>query len=777
VRNPFARQRAATLEADMAPWKVEEGRGCPSDAPYAVVKEQNGEVVACHATREQATRHLQALYANEPDASIETTPIDPPRLAQLAPSTAEANRSAWEAEFGPGWAPITELQANLLQALYANEPDASIETTPIDPPRMAQLDGGCWQVGAEQFERLEDAARAFAALYPAQGIQGKPFTVFLAPEGVESRDGRMLEPGTTECDDSQPMPLMVQDTATHGEGDPAPSWFAGAITSTYRDPRAPHRIMGRGNLLLNEDGNRAETLIRGGMRGVSIDGYGLLPPSREPSIVDQHGNTVGILTRFANTRIMGATVVPHPAFQDCCLWFDDENEPSCVAANMPDEAGPPDVVELPDALPTLPPGVLLASAAPAKPPKAWFYTPEPNDVQPLKVEGGRISGHLAPYGQCHIGYGGCWTAPKSKSGYRFFHIREAETAEGERVPCGVLTLRGGHHDDQWATPAETIRHYDDSDSIVAKVRVIDGRYGPWVAGALRPFLSEDDLWLLLSTPMSGDWRECHDGRRRLKDELVAILCVPTPGFPIARPEVRVASGARVGETMPLGALSFVAPARDTPNEGANMTGTQFQTSNTGNGQEPCEDCGTEARIAALEERVEQITAQMLAMQAGLAASIRDPARAAKVASSLAKIDASTAEVAFAASGDTSAPLADKGTAWDGGAAEASIWAWAKDDWGKAARCFLWHADNPSKRGDFKFPFARIVNGSPQIVPKAIYAAAGRLDQSDIPAADKAGVKGKLNALYKRLGEKAPWDQAAGAKGDNPDDEEDAEGSS
>jgi hypothetical protein len=48
------------------PWKVEQGHGCSGATPWAVVKSDTGEKVACHASKEGAQRQVAALYANEP---------------------------------------------------------------------------------------------------------------------------------------------------------------------------------------------------------------------------------------------------------------------------------------------------------------------------------------------------------------------------------------------------------------------------------------------------------------------------------------------------------------------------------------------------------------------------------------------------------------------------------------------------------------------------------------------------------------------------------------
>lgn len=51
------------------PWHLVEGHAdCGPDAPWAVVKDSDGTVAGCHATREEAAAQLQALYAQEGSA-------------------------------------------------------------------------------------------------------------------------------------------------------------------------------------------------------------------------------------------------------------------------------------------------------------------------------------------------------------------------------------------------------------------------------------------------------------------------------------------------------------------------------------------------------------------------------------------------------------------------------------------------------------------------------------------------------------------------------------
>lgn len=49
------------------PYTVESGHGCPSSKPWAVVKETDGEVMGCHATKQEAMDQLAALQQSEED--------------------------------------------------------------------------------------------------------------------------------------------------------------------------------------------------------------------------------------------------------------------------------------------------------------------------------------------------------------------------------------------------------------------------------------------------------------------------------------------------------------------------------------------------------------------------------------------------------------------------------------------------------------------------------------------------------------------------------------
>jgi HK97 family phage prohead protease len=50
------------------PWSVGTHASCPASKPYAVLKDSDGSLVACHATKAKAQKQQAALYAGEPAA-------------------------------------------------------------------------------------------------------------------------------------------------------------------------------------------------------------------------------------------------------------------------------------------------------------------------------------------------------------------------------------------------------------------------------------------------------------------------------------------------------------------------------------------------------------------------------------------------------------------------------------------------------------------------------------------------------------------------------------
>lgn len=111
-------------------------------------------------------------------------------------------------------------------------------------------------------------------------------------------------------------------------------------------------------------------------------------------------------------------------------------------------------------------------------------------------------------------------------------------------------------------------------------------------------------------------------------------------------------------------------------------------------------------------------------------------------------------------GDTSLPLADRDTKWDGPEAAKRLVEWAggrfKLDVSKMSKVFLYRDSTGSPKfvGAWKFPIADVIGGQVKIVPRAVFTAAavlrGSMGGTKIPKADQGAMRGKINTLYKRM---------------------------
>lgn len=202
------------------------------------------------------------------------------------------------------------------------------------------------------------------------------------------------------------------------------------------------------------------------------------------------------------------------------------------------------------------PAALVASGVPLEPPREWFETPEPGQPTPLTVtDDGRVFGHIASWRSCHTGYANqCVTAPRSASGYAYFHTGAVKTAEGEQIAVGRLTVGGGHAS---TAPGVGYRaamaHYDDASTTAAIGRARDGKHGIWFSGSVVPGATQEQIAQLRRHPPSGDWRRIAGAQ-----ELILAHSVNAPGFPVVsagmeRGELTslVAAGALQGGEEPL----------------------------------------------------------------------------------------------------------------------------------------------------------------------------------------------------------------------------------
>jgi hypothetical protein len=172
---------------------------------------------------------------------------------------------------------------------------------------------------------------------------------------------------------------------------------------------------------------------------------------------------------------------------------------------------------------------LVYPAAETTLPSEWFANPKLSKATALTVtKEGRVFGHIAKWGVCHIGLSGvCTTAPFSATNYAMFRTGAVLTEKGE-IAVGQITMTTGHAGEQW-NAKKAIAHYDNTGTVVADVTSGEDAHGIWVAGALRDGLTEQQVREFRAAPISGDWRRIGGSL-----ELVAALAVNVPGFPVPR---------------------------------------------------------------------------------------------------------------------------------------------------------------------------------------------------------------------------------------------------
>lgn len=452
------------------------------------------------------------------------------------------------------------------------------------------------------------------------------FHALIIVEDTWTGDGRMFTEGSLTWRDL-PFPLMAIDRTTWAHED---AIMVGNFDTIERRGTELH---GWGSYIQAEPDSEAERLIgmiqRGELRGVSADiddveFQVLFPveppvegesveeaadvfddPAEEQEAENIDGQDYVVLEmpeprmRVTLGRIMGATAVPFPAFQEAFVEPDTEGstEPAELAASAApilaahrvtgaivgaDAPPEPETVTIqgqqytttppshthtlshthsisaagtgahphPAPAATITPPTTAGTTVrenpashfsfPAIPPREWFQVPETPGPMPLTInDDGQVFGHIALWGECHVGFDGvCVEPPASECSYARFHVGEIAVDDGGRISVGRITFGTGHADrglDARATQA----HYDNTGSIGAYVVAMDGEHGIWCCGAMRSGLTDAQVQEFMAAPPSGDWRRFGDHL-----EMVGVLNVNVPGFNTPRGEL-VAAAALV----------------------------------------------------------------------------------------------------------------------------------------------------------------------------------------------------------------------------------------
>ena len=380
----------------------------------------------------------------------------------------------------------------------------------------------------------------------------KSFVMVIAKEGEQTVDGREFAAGAIDWREL-PIPLMmIRENDPTGRGGHKSSKAVGAIAEIWRedDENGFGTIYGKGYFSTDDAGEEALQLISEGIiSGVSADVGGAV-------VEELEATDEGLRKMIVRGTIVAVTALPIPAFDTTKISVDHEN-------------------------------TMVASAgADWKPDASLFANPNLSGPTPLTVTAdGRIFGHAALWGTCHVGYRDrCVTPPRSKSNYQYFNVGTVLTADSEPVSVGRLTAGTNHAAIEFdAQPAKD--HYDNTGWAAAFVHSGEDEHGIWFAGAVSPTATPEQIAVLRASSVSGDWRQINGAL-----ELVGILAVNTPGFPIPRARAGLVAGAQVSLI-----ASGVCPCEFTDDEL-----DEFAKA----GKKKCEDCEDEKEETEGDESAE-----------------------------------------------------------------------------------------------------------------------------------------------------------------------------
>lgn len=339
---------------------------------------------------------------------------------------------------------------------------------------------------------------------------GTPFEGTIALEGQQTGDGRFIADGALSWEEL-PIPLVFDRSEMDHSGA-----TIGTINEVVR--RDGGVIWGRGALSDSSDPEtqllvlRAAELFSEGAVGVSIS-----IDDVEDNIPDDPEAEWPEVVKVTSARLRSVAVVDEAAFIDARVSLAAAAVRSVDASWFADPAFTDETDER----------------------LVWQEPERPEEDRqlgaPLQItDDGRIFGHAALWGRCHVGYPGtCVRPPREHAAYRGFLTGEAIPG----VPTGPLVMRTTHASLK-SSASDAKAHYDHTGYAVADVAIGADAYGIWVAGAVRADATQADIDILRGSALSGDWRVI-GGQMKL----VGVLVVNAPGFRVSR--AMAASGAMV----------------------------------------------------------------------------------------------------------------------------------------------------------------------------------------------------------------------------------------
>lgn len=577
---------ASTSGGTIVPWHtVHNHAECPEGKPWAVVKDADGSVAGCHPSEAAANEQLAALYASENEATVTeavTAATDVPdddcgegsrKLPNgecISPDE-YAVRSAWHGvlvvegvptgdgrEFSPdalSWADNALLRWQK-EGSHGGDHDVTVSVGRIDKVwRVGNQVMGSGVIDIESADGFEIARRlgdnfAGGISIDADDIQDADVELVWAdsPEGTDEDDPLLMLFGRPEkivyhagrvraatlCD----IPAFVEARIALGALDESQETLAASATISGVSSAV---VLAHQSDTSDAPWSHADTFR-------SLSNIMSLETARAAFawVSEPSGNRVAKTTcAYLHHEInadgtVGAANLTACAFNIAALrtWdttATDEDKAAIyghLAQHLRDAGQEP---------PPLDESALTAAIVidDWRPNRDWFNDPQFSVHTGITVtDEGRVYGHAAPHGECHIGFADqCITMPREDA-HPYFMTGEVVCSDGSRVAVGQITVGTGHAPLSYRA-SHAAEHYDNTGAAVADVAVGNDRFGLWVAGSIRPSVAASRVHeLRASGRLSGDWRKV-GGQLRL----VGLLAVNVPGFPIPAARARLASGA------------------------------------------------------------------------------------------------------------------------------------------------------------------------------------------------------------------------------------------
>lgn len=454
-------------ETDM-PWSIVEGDERCDAGEFAVVKDEDRELEGCHATREEAEAQIAALNASEAEDDADSAAL-PTTMRNTVP-----------------WSGVLV-----------------VEGTPTGDGRQFAAGSLTWPALGE----TSSLEIPLGWMYErAHGGMSTDKVVNVGRIDTITRSGNeLLGTGVLNLDTEWGRRAAEQMGTREDPG------FLAGVSIDADDPDDP-----RG---LNVEYVFPDSCaISEGSPGDDLPGE---TESPDPEMALEC--MMPEMEIYHSGRIRAATLVDIPAYVEARLYLDRP-----VPEGTPIDA---DAVAMP----------LVASSftmeIPDLPPVEWFDEPidEPEIGAITVTDEGRFFGYLAPKNVAHRGIRDKRvTVPMGNVDYGVWMNRVTIADDGRggftRIATGPITMDCGHAS---ASPrvvgAARREHYDNSCSIVATVRVGENSRGVWIAGAVLPDITPDQIRRMMACQLSGDWGPHRE--KPGKRELAGALLVPVPGFP------------------------------------------------------------------------------------------------------------------------------------------------------------------------------------------------------------------------------------------------------